>query len=250
MPLRPDESELLKRVSAADPDFRMPPKGPALTADEIAKLRRWIAEGAPWPVHWAYRPLTEPAVPRVAPGTHERWPRTPIDRFILHELLDHGLAPSPPADKPTLLRRVSFDLIGLPPTPEEVDAFLADDSPDAYERAVDRLLASPHYGERWARHWMDVVHYAETHGHDQDRPRDQRLAVPRLPDPLASTTTSPTPASSRSKSPATCSIRTTRGRSSRPASWPPGRGTRARCVTSARTRSTGRSAATSTATTW
>ncbi len=171
VPGRPDESELLKRVSAADPDFRMPPKGPPLTADQIAKLRRWIAEGAAWPAHWAYRPLEKPPLPRLD-SAGASWARTPIDRFIVRELAARGLMPSPPADKRTLLRRVYFDLIGLPPTPEEVEAFVADGSPDAYERVVDRLLASPQYGERWARHWMDVVHYAETHGHDQDRPRD------------------------------------------------------------------------------
>src|SRR5439155_15489872 len=97
---------------------------------------------------------------------------TPIDLFILGKLRERGLTPSPPADKRTLLRRVYFDLIGLPPTPAEIDDFLADNSRNAYERVVDRLLVSPRYGERWTRHWMDVVHFAETHGHDQDRPRE------------------------------------------------------------------------------
>jgi hypothetical protein len=170
VPGRPEESELLRRVSARDANERMPPEGPPLTAEQIDKLRRWISAGAEWPAHWAYRPLTEPSPPRVR-GSNG-WVHTPIDRFILEKLLAHGLAPAPPTDKRTLLRRVYFDLVGLPPTPEELAAFLADDAPDAYERVVDRLLASPRYGERWARHWMDVVHYAETHGHDQDRPRD------------------------------------------------------------------------------
>jgi hypothetical protein len=120
---------------------------------------------------WSLRPLVKPAPP-AANGTGQGgWARTPIDRFILAKLREKGLAPSPEADNRTLLRRVTFDLIGLPPTPQEIDAFLKDSAPDAYEKVVDRLLRSPHYGERWARHWMDVAHYAETHGHDQDRPR-------------------------------------------------------------------------------
>src|SRR5437764_6399570 len=102
----------------------------------------------------------------------EGWTRTPIDLFLLEKLAERKLTPAPEADRRTLLRRVAFDLTGLPPTAEEVDAFLADPRPDAYERAVDQLLASPAYGERWARHWMDVVHFAETHGHDQDAPRE------------------------------------------------------------------------------
>jgi hypothetical protein len=120
---------------------------------------------------WSLKPIVKPIPPVVASPSYADWPRTPIDRFILAKLLDKGLAPAPPADRRTLLRRVTFDLTGLPPAPEEIDAFLADGSPGAYEKVVERLLASPHYGERWARHWMDVAHYAETHGHDQDRPR-------------------------------------------------------------------------------
>src|SRR5205823_11080857 len=133
------------------------------------QLRRWIAAGANWPAHWAYRPLARPPLPAPRlPG----WARTPIDLFILDKLAGRKLTPAPEAERRTLLRRVALDLTGLPPTAEEVDAFLADTRPDAYERVVDRLLASPAYGERWARHWMDVVHFAETHGHDQDRPRE------------------------------------------------------------------------------
>jgi hypothetical protein len=120
---------------------------------------------------WSVRPLVAPPVPQVRMPGQEQWARTPIDAFILAGLQHKGLKPSPEADRRTLLRRVTFDLVGLPPTPEEIEAFLADTRPDAYERVVERLLASSHYGERWARHWMDVVHYAETHGHDQDRPR-------------------------------------------------------------------------------
>ena len=100
------------------------------------------------------------------------WTRTPIDRFILAKLQEKNLQPSPAADKRTLLRRVTYDLTGLPPTPDEIQAFLTDNAPDAYSKVIDRLLASPRYGEHWARHWLDVAHYADSHGHDQDRPRD------------------------------------------------------------------------------
>ncbi len=118
--------------------------------------------------HWSLRPLSKPPLPEVK---NKAWAATPIDRFVLARLEEKQIQPNAPADKRTLLRRLCFDLIGLPPTPEELAVFLADKSPDAYERVVDRLLASPRYGERWARHWLDVVHYAETHGHDQDRVR-------------------------------------------------------------------------------
>jgi mono/diheme cytochrome c family protein len=172
VPGKPDASELLRRVASSDSDQRMPPDGPALTGGEIELLRRWIADGAEWPEHWAYRPLTRPEVPGAAVDASRRWARTEIDLFVLDELSRHGLAPSPPADRRTWLRRVSIDLLGLPPSQIDQETFLQDKSPDAYGRAVDRMLASPRYGERWARHWMDVVHYAETHGHDQDRPRE------------------------------------------------------------------------------
>jgi hypothetical protein len=125
------------------------------------------ADEEPW---WSLRPLIRTQVPEGRAG-QEGWARTPIDRFILARLQEKGLSTAPVADKRTLLRRVTFDLTGLPPTLEEIDAFLRDNSPNAYEKVVDRLLLSPHYGERWARHWMDIAHYAETHGHDQDRPR-------------------------------------------------------------------------------
>jgi len=121
------------------------------------------------PADWAFQPIKHPSIPVSRLTDHAL--RNPIDAFIQTRLADDRLTPSPPADKRTLLRRVHFDLIGLPPTPDEMQAFLADESPDAYERVVDRLLASPRYGERWARHWMDAVHFAETHGHDQDRIR-------------------------------------------------------------------------------
>lgn len=175
VPAKPDESELLRRVLATDDSERMPPEGKPLSADQIKLLRTWIEQGAPWSAkggeettHWSLKPLARPAVPVVRNGV---WPTGGIDRFILAGLEKQNLAPNPPADKRTLLRRVHFDLVGLPPTPEEMDTFLADGSPDAYERVVDRLLASPRHGERWARHWLDVVHYADTHGNDQDRIR-------------------------------------------------------------------------------
>src|SRR5206468_3706042 len=120
--------------------------------------------------HWSLRPVVKPA-PALPTVKDPSWARTPTDRFILAKLEEKGLKPSAAADKRTLLRRIYFDLVGLPPTPEEMKAFLADKSPRAYDKVVERLLASPRYGERWARHWLDVAHYAETHGHDQDRVR-------------------------------------------------------------------------------
>ncbi|MGI8978051.1 MAG: PSD1 and planctomycete cytochrome C domain-containing protein [Pirellulaceae bacterium] len=171
VPGKAAESELMRRVSSQDAAERMPPKGEPLSAMQIAALREWIDGGAVWPEHWAYRPLVAfPPLP-LAEGRSEGH-ATPIDAFVLFELKSRGLTPAAAADQRTLLRRVYFDLSGLPPTPEEMAAFQGDEAPDAYERIVDRLLASPRHGERWARHWMDVVHYAETHGHDQDRPRE------------------------------------------------------------------------------
>jgi cytochrome c553 len=171
-------SPLIQYVAGAHPEIRMPPKGEMLSSEQVGILRAWINQGAVWPdnasatapapVNWSLRPLTQPKVP---PIDAQQWPRTPIDHFILAKLAEKGLSPSPEADRRTLIRRVTFDLTGLPPTPQEIDAFLTDPSPDAYEKVVDRFLASPRYGERWARHWMDVVHYAETHGHDEDKPR-------------------------------------------------------------------------------
>jgi hypothetical protein len=119
---------------------------------------------------WSLRPLVRPAVPPLT-TTEATWARNPVDAFILAKRREHQLSPAPAADRRTLLRRLSFDLLGLPPAPEAIDAFLADPDPLAYEKLVDRLLASPHYGERWARHWLDVVHYGETHGYDKDKPR-------------------------------------------------------------------------------
>jgi hypothetical protein len=176
-PGKPEESLLLEKVSGEAPE--MPKGGRPLSADERTVLRQWIEQGAHWPEGlvlrepktewWAIRPLERPRVPHVR---RTSWIRTPIDAFVLEGLEDRGLGPSPEADRRTLVRRLTFDLIGLPPTLEEVEAFVGDDSPDAYGRLVDGLLASPHYGERWGRHWLDVVHYGETHGYDKDKRRD------------------------------------------------------------------------------
>ncbi|WLD13443.1 PSD1 and planctomycete cytochrome C domain-containing protein [Planctellipticum variicoloris] len=167
---RPEESGLLQRVMSAAPDERMPPQGEPLSQAQIELLRQWIAAGADWPDHWAYRPLRAAAPPTDAADSD--WVRSPVDAFISARLREVALAPSPEADRRTLIRRLTIDLWGLPPTPGDVAEFLADGRPDAVERLVDRLLASPRYGERQARHWMDLVHYAETHGNDQDRPRE------------------------------------------------------------------------------
>lgn len=172
VPSHPEQSALVERVTSTDPNVRMPPEGVPLTKDEIGKLKAWIEAGANWPAHWAYRPLVRPNVPHVDDEKFSDWSRNPIDAFVLAELKAKGLTPSTRADKRTLLRRVHFDLIGLPPSVVELEAFLADESSEAYAHVVDRLLASPQFGERWARHWMDVVHFAETHGQDQDRPRE------------------------------------------------------------------------------
>ena len=178
VPGEPDVSPLLDAVSGDEPS--MPKEGPPLTAAEVAAIRQWIAAGAPWPSDveltdnrphdlnwWSLQPLVRPAVPAL----NDARIRTPIDAFILEKLQANGLAPSPEADRRTLLRRLYFDLTGLPPTPEETQAFLADESPGAYEALVDRLLASPRYGERWGRHWLDVAHYGDTHGYDKDKVR-------------------------------------------------------------------------------
>jgi Protein of unknown function (DUF1549)/Protein of unknown function (DUF1553) len=180
------ESRLYALITHAE-EPHMPQKGPKLSTATADQIARWIDLGAPYdaplverpagaaarsPVldrdFWSFRPLQDPKPPSVQ---NAEWIRTPVDRFILAELEAHGLAPAAPADRRTLIRRVYFDLIGLPPTPDEVDAFVADPDPSAYLRLVDRLLASPHYGERWARHWMDVARFAESHGYEQDYDR-------------------------------------------------------------------------------
>jgi hypothetical protein len=149
----------------------MPPDGPLLSREQVNLIRAWIDGGAQWPAteHWSLRRLAVPPVPAATP---DGWGRNPIDAFVRAKLIEKGFTPSPPADRRTLIRRLTYDLHGLPPTPAEITAFLDDRRSDAYERLADRLLASPRYGERWARHWMDVAHFAETHGHDQDAVRE------------------------------------------------------------------------------
>jgi hypothetical protein len=167
----PDASELIARITTDEESLRMPPADShkTLTPEEIETLRRWIAEGAKWESHWSFTPPVKSELPTVA---HEHWPRGTIDRFILARLEQEQLTPAAEADKVTLLRRVTLDLTGLPPTPTEVDDFLADNRPDAYERAVDRLLASPRYGEHMARFWLDAARYGDTHGLHLDNYRE------------------------------------------------------------------------------
>ncbi|MFM8578419.1 MAG: PSD1 and planctomycete cytochrome C domain-containing protein [Planctomycetaceae bacterium] len=164
-------SLILERVHSQDPDLVMPPPGSnrRLTADQKNLLSRWISEGAAYQPHWAFVAPTRPEPPPIVEGTpHSNWPRNPIDRFILERLVEHGIAPSPEGDRATLIRRLHADLVGLPPSPAEVDAFVSDPSPDAYERLVDRLLASPHSGERMAIDWLDAARYADSNGFQQD----------------------------------------------------------------------------------
>jgi hypothetical protein len=171
VPGDPEASELIQRIQSDDPLEKMPPPKARkqLKPDQIGKLTRWVAGGAPWKEHWAYVAPERPKLPEVRDGS---WPTSPIDRFILARLEAEGLPPAPEADKPTLIRRVTLDLTGLPPTPAEVDAFLADHSPEAYERLVDRLLNSPRYGEHMARFWLDAARYGDTHGLHLDNYRE------------------------------------------------------------------------------
>ena len=169
----PDHSLLIKAVRYKDEDLRMPPDGQKLTDAQVADLEAWVKMDAPLPraevpedkikararTHWAFQPVKQPKVPEVK---NQSWVQSPVDAFILAKLEGTEMEPAPPADKRTLIRRATYDLIGLPPTPAEVTAFVADESPDAFARVVDRLLASPHYGERWGRHWLDVARYAST----------------------------------------------------------------------------------------
>ena len=168
-------STLIQRVTSTKPGFKMPPVGEPLSSTEIATIRDWIDGGAKAPVekaaaaprssHWSFQPIKRAAVPTVQ---KQGWVRNPIDAFILARLEAEKIEPSPEASKTTLLRRASLDLTGLPPTPAEIDEFLSDKRPDAYEHAVDRLLASPHYGEKWARHWLDLARYADSDGYEKD----------------------------------------------------------------------------------
>jgi mono/diheme cytochrome c family protein len=180
----PDSSLLLKAIHYRDENYQMPPAGKLADAD-IAILTRWVKEGLPWAPgkatavtqqraggpdrnYWAYQPVKRPAVPVVKEAG---WVRTPVDAFILSKLEAKGLKPVAPAKPVALVRRVYYDLTGLPPTPEQVDAFVNDRSPNAYEKLIDSLLASPHYGEKWGRHWLDVVRFAETNGYERDGPK-------------------------------------------------------------------------------
>jgi len=175
------ESRLFKFISGADPEKVMPPKGDRLTAAEIALVKAWLDHGAVWPAeadgelakdprfdHWAFHLGAQPKPPATM---HKGWSRKPIDPFILARLEKEGVKPSPEADRFTLLRRLSLDITGLLPSPEEVDAFANDKSSDAYSKVVDRLLRSPHFGERWGRHWLDLARYADSDGYEKDRPR-------------------------------------------------------------------------------
>ncbi|HET9318751.1 MAG TPA: DUF1549 domain-containing protein, partial [Bryobacteraceae bacterium] len=175
------ESKLIERVTSSKKGFGMPPVGEPLTADQIATLRTWIDQGAQVPAalpmvaaanpksgHWAFQPVMRPEPPEVR---ERAWVRNPIDRFIAARLEAEGYAPSPEASRVTLIRRVSLDLIGLPPSPAEVNEFVADRRPDAYERLVERLLASPHYGEKWARYWLDLARYGDSDGYERDPAR-------------------------------------------------------------------------------
>jgi Protein of unknown function (DUF1553)/Protein of unknown function (DUF1549)/Planctomycete cytochrome C len=168
VPGKPNESELIARVTSSDPEARMPYHAPPLSPQQIDLLRRWIKQGAKWEDHWAFVAPKPQALPAVKLG---EWPRQPLDRFVLARLEKEGLSPSAEADKSALLRRVSLDLTGLPPTPEEQASFLADSSPNAYGKQVDRLLTSPHYGERWASMWLDLARYADTKGYEKDMER-------------------------------------------------------------------------------
>ncbi len=165
--------EMIERLLSDDPDERMPPPSSKriLRPEDRAKLVQWLKAGADWPEddrHWAFVPPEKPLAPQVK---NKKWAKGKIDRFILARLEKEGLKPSPEADKHTLLRRVTFDLTGLPPSPEEIDAFVADESENAYEKVVDRLLSSPHYGEQVASYWLDAARYADTDGYQNDRIR-------------------------------------------------------------------------------
>ena len=186
VPGHPQQSELIQAINYDPSGYQMPPEG-KLTAAEIAILTRWVELGAPWPAgtanaaartaadwatefgrrieHWSFQPLTHPRPPAVADSS---WCRTPIDRFLLSKLEAAGLPHAREADRRTWLRRVTFDVLGLAPTPAEIEGFLSDHEPGAHERVIERLLASPHFGERWGRHWLDLVRYAESRGHEFD----------------------------------------------------------------------------------
>ncbi len=175
VPGDPDASELLARVTSSEDYLQMPPPetGKVVTPEEAELLRRWIAEGAVYTSHWSFRAIEPVALPEVQTN---KWGRNEVDRFILAKLERTELSPSPPANSATLLRRLYLDLIGIPPTPAELEEFLRDQRPDAYEQQVEKLLASPHFGERWGRHWLDLARYADSNGYlgDELRPQSYR----------------------------------------------------------------------------
>src|SRR5688572_19895217 len=170
-PGKPETSRLYLRVAHSDPKRRMPPPstGRTLNPQQVELIQKWIAGGADWKMHWSYEKPERPELPAVK---NRKWVRNAIDNFVLARLEQENLTPSAEADRVTLLRRLSFDLTGLPPTPAEVDMFVKDKSANAYEKQVDRLLASPHYGERMAMPWLDLARYADTHGFHIDSHRD------------------------------------------------------------------------------
>ena len=187
VPGKPEESLLVKAIGYTDPDLQMPPKDKKLSPEQIATLTLWIKNGAVWPGRpgaiatrprgkiteadrqwWSFQPVRPPAIPETEDGG---WARNPVDKFVFARLHAEGLTPSPEAGREALIRRVTFDLTGLPPSPAEIEGFVGDSSLDAYERLVDRLLGSPRYGERWARHWLDLVRYAESDGYKSDEYR-------------------------------------------------------------------------------
>lgn len=160
-------STLVERIETSDPDEVMPPPkgGKPLSAAQVELLKRWVGDGAAWAKHWSFVAPERPALPAVKDS---RWPRNELDRFVLARMESEGLKPAPEADKSVLIRRATMDLTGLPPTIEEVDGFLSDKSPDAYEKLVDRLLAAPQYGERMAANWLDLSRFADTSGYHFD----------------------------------------------------------------------------------
>ncbi|SVA94297.1 uncharacterized protein METZ01_LOCUS147151, partial [marine metagenome] len=170
-PGKADDSELILRVETDDPDDQMPPPdtGHALTAEDRRILRAWVNAGGEYDVHWSFKRPVKAPLPNLA---QKDWPRHPLDHFVLKRLETNGMKPSKDADRYRWIRRVSLDLTGLPPTPEEADAFVADKSDKAYEKEVDRLLESSSYGEHWARMWLDLARYADTKGYEKDRHRN------------------------------------------------------------------------------
>lgn len=177
IPKQSMNSALLHRVTGKNPDEIMPPDGEPLSQEQIKLLADWIDQGAHWPEsesatveidHWSFKPIQQPTPPQLENNT---WIKNEIDHFVAAKLQENNLTPSPKADRHTLLRRVTLDLIGLLPTAEEIENFVNDTSPNAYEKVVDRLLQSPHFGERWGRHWLDMARYADSDGYEKDRPR-------------------------------------------------------------------------------